>query len=617
MKHGVISVAITAGVLAAVILFNILFSFLSNKFLWVIDTTPSELVTISDYSRELLSAIDEEENEITIYFLADPDELENYELSGHTKGENNSTWGMSYIYNLAKLYEKEFPYIKVDLLDASDDADYIRENFAMSIGVALGPLHIIMANRVNGLTTYRTMQRDEFFTFSTDTLYFRGDDKFTSTVLSLSGENPVAYFIEGHGEDVGTPGDSEDFGKADALMKLFRDAGFVIEKINLTERDFPVDKDDALYGRAGVAVIYGPDTDFKTDLDGDVNEITRLRKYLNRKNHNLMVFMDPETEAMPNLDEYLADYWGIRFEDTVLTVDTKNPTESGAVTDDGYNYYAQYETNTSSPGSALTSSLLTLETLPRAFFGKSRTVAMNTKWSINDESTMVMEGVTAYKLGAAFLTPAKSAIAYKNGGYRVFDADLYEEYVGKYYDAKYNEILPLYTETYYDTAYQNHYDSYLEDYRKEGLTDTEIADKCKAYAEGYVKEHVDAYMASYLTLSDSSPSAVMTLTHASWMYELGETISSYALACGTTDFASEEAIENASFSNRDTLFTAIYLFGKNVLPYDIDIIKVESTSSLAIDSTMTAVWFVILAAVVPAGVIAVGITVTIKRRRHN
>ena len=212
LKHGVLSVAITAGVLAAVILFNIVFSLLSNKFLWIIDTTPSELVQISDYSRELLKGIDEEENDITIYFLADPDELQNYELLGHLKGENSSTWGMSYLYNLAKLYEKEFSYISVALLDASDDADYIREHFAMSIGTSLGPLNIIMENRVGDLTTYRTMQRDDFFTMGADVTYFRGDDKFTSTVLSLSGENPVAYFIEGHGEDLGTPGDMNDFG---------------------------------------------------------------------------------------------------------------------------------------------------------------------------------------------------------------------------------------------------------------------------------------------------------------------------------------------------------------------------------------------------------------------
>jgi len=614
LKRGVISVSITAGVLAAVILFNIVFSLLSNKFLWVIDTTPDELVQISDYSKELLEGIDENENQITIYFLAAPDELENYELMGHQSGENNSTWGMSYIYNLAKLYEKEYSYISVALLDASDDADFIRENFAMSIGMNLGPLHIIMENRVDGLVTYRTMQRDEFFAIGTDIMYFRGDDKFTSTILSLSGENPVAYFVEGHGEDTGPLGDPENFGKAEGLAELFREAGYVIEKIDLSKRDFPSDEDSAFYGRAGVVVIYGPDSDFESDLDGGVNEITRLRKYLNRKNHNLMVFIDPESEKMPNLDEYLEDYWGIAFEDNVVWVDTKDPVASGAVTDDGYHYYARYESNKSSPGYALTSSLLSLETLPRAFFGKSRTIAMNTKWSTSNEQIMISEGMTSYKLGATFLVPELSATIGADGSYRVFDPDLYEEYSEKYEEALREEKLAEYTEKYYQKAYDLHIKAYREEYEKEGLSEAEIAAKCDEYAKRYVEKRL---YDENLRLSESDPAAVMTLTHGSWMYELGESVACYALACGSTDYASIEALENASFSNRDTLFSAMYLFGKNVLPYEIDIVTIRSQSSLSITSAMATVWTVILAVVLPLGVVATCVVVTAKRRRHN
>ena len=615
MKHGLISVSLTAGVLAAIILFNIVFSLLSNKFLWVIDTTPNELVQISDYSKELLKDLDENENHITIYFLAAPDELENYELMGHKKGEDTSTWGMSYIYNLAKLYEKQYSYISVALLDASDDADFIRERFTMSIGMKLGPLNIIMENRVNGISNYRTMQRDDFFVHGTDIMYFRGDDKFTSTILSLSGENPVAYFVEGHGEDTGAPGDAEDFGKAAGLAALFCEAGYVVEKINLSERDFPTDeKDSAFYTRSGVVVIYGPDRDFTSDLDGGVNEITRLRKYLNGKNHNLMVFMDPETEAMPHLSEYLEDYWGIAFEDNVVAVDTKDPVASGAVTEDGYHFYGRYDTNKARPGYALTSSLLALETLPRAFFGKSRTIAMNTKWSTSGELVTISEGMTSYKLGATFLVPALSATVDANGSYRVFDTDLYEEYAAEIEEKLRADKLEEYTEKYYQKMYDQHFESYREDYEKEGLTADEIAKKCDEYAKKYVENRL---YGENFRLSDSDPAAVLTLTYGKWMYELGETVDCYALACGSTDFASKEALENATFSNRDTLFSAMYLFGKNVLPYDIDIITVESESSLSITSGLVTVWTVILAVVIPLGVVATCVVVTNKRRRHN
>ena len=130
LKQSLLWVTITAVVLVAVILFNILFTALAHKYLWVVDTMPNDLVVISDYSRELLEKVDSKQNDITIYFLADPDELENYELLGHQKGESNSTWGMSYIYNLAKYYEKEFSFIKVGLKHSSVSSRVISDLFA-------------------------------------------------------------------------------------------------------------------------------------------------------------------------------------------------------------------------------------------------------------------------------------------------------------------------------------------------------------------------------------------------------------------------------------------------------------------------------------------------------
>ena len=620
LKQSLLWVAITAVVLAAVILFNILFTALANKYLWVVDTMPNDLVVISDYSRELLEQVDSKQNDITIYFLADPDELNNYELLGHQKGESNSTWGMSYIYNLAKYYEKEFPFVKVDTLDTSADADYIRENFAMTVGTSLTPLTIVMENRVDGRMSYRTMQRDEFFSITETTMYFRGDDKFTSTLLSLTGEKSVAYFVEGHGEKIGEAGKDEsasDFGNASALVRLFEQAGYLVQKINLAKEDFPEQSDDIVAGGASTVVLFGPQSDFLTDADG-VNEITRLRKYLNKKNHNLMVFMDPGTEEMPVLDEYLYDYWGVAFEDNIILADTKDPLKSPALSDDGYTFLADYELNTTSPGSALTSSLTVLDTLPGAYFGKSRTVSMKTAWSNNNEAVYDQELSTSFKLGATFLTPKQSAAIFEdNGGYRVFDKTLYESYVEKYDKEKREEITALYTEERYQTYYDAYYDSSKEEFEKENLSAEEIAKKCDEYTKKRIEEDVESFMRSYIEYAESNASALMTLTHGAWTYATSEAVNLYLLACGSTAFASEEAIENAAYSNRDTLYSAIYLFGKNVLPYDIDIIKIESPSSLAIADGAANGWTIFLSAILPLVLVAAGTVVVIRRRKHN
>lgn len=620
LKQSLLWIAITAIVLVAVILFNILFTALAHKYLWIVDTMPNDLVLISDYSRELLDQVDSKQNNITIYFLADPDELENYELLGHQKGESSSTWGMSYIYNLAKYYEKEFPFVTVDILDTEADADYIRENFAMTVGTSLTPLTIVMENRVDGRMSYRTMQRDEFFSITETTMYFRGDDKFTSTMLSLTGENPMAFFVEGHGEKIGDLGVDEsasDFGNASALVRLFEQAGYVVQKINLANEDFPEQSEDIVAGGAATVVLFGPQSDFLTDANG-VNEITRLRKYLNRKNHNLMVFMDPDTEEMPHLDEYLYDYWGVEFEDNIILADTSDPLKSPAVSNDGYSFLADYELDTVSPGSALTSSLTVLDTLPGAYFGKTRTIAMKTAWSSNNEATLDQELSTSFKLGATFLAPKQSAAIFENGdGYRVFDKTLYESYVEKYDQAKREEITALYTEERYQNYYDAYYESSREEFEKENLSADEIAKKCDEFAKESVNDDVESFMRSYLEYAESNASALMTLTHGGWSYALSESVNLYLLACGSTAFASEEAIGNAAYSNRDTLYSAIYLFGKNVLPYDIDIIKIETPSSLAIDDSSANGWTIFLSGILPLVFVATGAVVVIRRRKHN
>ena len=615
-KRGMLSVAITSGVLVAVILFNLLFTFLANRFLWVIDTMPNDLVKISDYSKELLDQVDPETNDIKLYFLAAPDELNNYELTGHKKGESGSSWGMSYIYNLAKLYEKEFGYFSVALLDTSEDADYIRQNFALTIGTNLTPLTMVMTNTVEGRTSYRTVSRDEFFLWSNDAMYFRGEDKLTSTILSLSGESPVAYFLEGHGENVGPAGDESDFGSASSLAGLFEEAGYIVKKIDLSKTDFPAENDDAVHGAAATVVIYGPTEDF--DVSANANEITRLRKFLHRKHHNLMVFKDPGTGAMPHLDEYLADYWGVEFEDNIVQADTSDLSNTAAISKDGLSYYADYQLDKSSPGSTLTSALTTLDSLPGAYFGKSCTIAMKKNWSSNQSTASAVEGWTSYKLGAAFLTPALSTAVYANGGgYACFDSDIYEKFVAEHYDEKYASILAEYTDKRYQKYYDTHYEKNREDYEKEGLSAAEIDAKCKTFAENTVKEDAERFMSSWLALREGDPYAVMTLTHGQWMYKTNETVPMYLLACGSTAYASNDAIENAAYSNRDVLYSAVYLFSKNVLPYDIDVIKLVDTSALSISDAMTVTWTVILCAVMPLSVIGAGIFVLIRRRKHN
>ena len=89
LRHGSVSVGITALVLAAVILVNIAVSALCSGQRWFIDLTTEPLYTLSDAANSLLGSTIESANanrpaddpvEVDIIFCADPDMLYKHDL---------------------------------------------------------------------------------------------------------------------------------------------------------------------------------------------------------------------------------------------------------------------------------------------------------------------------------------------------------------------------------------------------------------------------------------------------------------------------------------------------------------------------------------------------------
>ncbi len=190
-------------------------------------------------------------------------------------------------------------------------------------------------------------------------------------------------------------------------------------------------------------------------------------------------------------------------------------------------------------------------------------------------------------------------------------------YADKYYAAKYDEVYPAVYEEMYESFYQNLYEELEKSPEAEGLTEQAIDERCRTGAQGKVKAEAQARMNRWLTLETARQPAIMTLTHASWMYEKNETANFYALACGSTSFASNEILNNAAYGNRDVLFSAVYLFSRNVMPYDIDVVAVENPSSLAIKDGAATAWLVVLSVVIPMIALSIGIAVTVRRKKHN
>ena len=316
LKHGAIGMAITALVLVAVLLANLLFTWLAKEKLLYIDMSSEQFFEITDDMAAYLDELDPNENNVIIYFLQEADLLTNmtfdysneyYKEAGYDESYYSSnTWGMGFVHKFALVLAQEYSFISVDYLDMEDDADFL-DNFKSTVGSELGVQDVIIDNYAvvrnddgtpkldeNGKEirrhNFRICSRDSFFTFEEEAKHvfaFNGYYRFTATIMSLSGSTPVAYFTTGHGEKVGDPNDPNDFGKAQGLAELFLNAGFDSRKIDLS-----TDYEEFLADTRGrILVVFGPESDF----DGyeaettSVNEISVMRKYVNTENHNLWI----------------------------------------------------------------------------------------------------------------------------------------------------------------------------------------------------------------------------------------------------------------------------------------------------------------------------------------
>ena len=329
-KYGSTALAFTCVCVAAVIVFNLIFSSLADRFLWSIDMTKSQLFSLSDATHELLKDIDQE---ITINFCQPLDTLI----------EDSS---QNLIYQCAKEYEKAYDNIKIEYLDIITNPSVI-DKYATSSNTRIKTTSVIVTSD----TDFRTFTLESFFATDAETsevLAFDGEIKFTTAILQLCSDKPIAYFSTGHGEVTGT----SDANRPD-LWKLFETAGYDVKTIDLTKEEF--DKE------AQVLIINAPKKDF-FGFNNEINEIDKIADFIDDLG-NLMVFVDPETPDLPEL-EALLEEWGIGIEDAVIKDDVN------ALSGDGLKLNAYYPTDTM--GSSLHSTIRSYDSVPKTVVGYAR-----------------------------------------------------------------------------------------------------------------------------------------------------------------------------------------------------------------------------------------------------
>ena len=384
-KYSSASAAFTAIIVLLVMLVNAAFSLLAMRHSLYIDLTDTSLWTLSDAAKEVIGAA---EGEITITFCHDRDYIE-------------SSATMKYINQTALEIEKEFDNIHVRYVNSILEPQMIKP-YLYNSADTISPTHIIVESgdptgREEGDKPgeYRVYKADAFFVTDTNTgkvWAYNGEEIFAAACLAVTAdEEPTAYFTTRHGESV-------DAAFVNTLIK----AGYAVNTIDLATADIPADCrlliiNDPLWDFAGYN-IYDKDA---------VSEIAKIDKFL-ENNGTLMVFKDPETEYLKNLEEFLYE-WGIVFGDGVVT-DLGN-----SITMDGKSIVAEYPSGTLA--ASIHKDISSLAAPPKTIVKSASPIYVSDIYTAGrDENggatnSYVYSGNNAYReLSAVLLSPSSASV---------------------------------------------------------------------------------------------------------------------------------------------------------------------------------------------------------------
>ncbi len=562
--------AITASVVAAVIAFNILFSFVADRFMWQLDETVTRYTNVGNVSmytateefldvmREFVipqidklnaeASASEEPRTINIIFCAERDEI-------------HATDKMRLLQYTALCLQKEFPdHVTVSYIDIEKNPSAVQKYKATSSSNIYSHQIIFEFG-----TEYRVRAYDYFFLksdeSSTDHWAYNGEQKIASILLALTRAiSPIAGFITNHGEDVAS---------CTTFRTLVERAGYDVIDIDLSK--------DAIPDDCRLLICYDPQTDFlglgndayDPDTDG-ASEIKKLDDFLD-KAYSFMLFVDKDTPELPVLEEYMEE-WGVTISrgenadgdlmnytirDTVQKLDK-----------DGYTPIADYVTT--GTGASLTSAMQDVAYPAKVIFPNATAITMADTYRVT-----YVEPESSTSSALSSLTGTAST-----------------------------EEEPSYS---YGSYYRNGVSRAFYDVFNAGVNAT-----AEAFGKTY-EVATEQNRFKLMTLSVES----RTLMETNY---LSTNEPSYVAVFGSTEFASNALLDSAAYGNADALAATLRTTGHEVLPADLEF-KAFKKYSVDTDAyqpdTENVIATTVLMTLLPLALCAtIGVCVHVKRRNR-
>lgn len=302
LRHGRTARVLTVVVVALVILLNVVFQIVGDRFPLTLDLTGD--YTLSDTSIELAKSVTKP---IDIIVFAPEEAFSNTNSAAAQKftyGFEQPAQALSEFYNAVKQYKTYSDgKVNVTFIDMNSNPTAVNNYKAYTTDtIESGDILFISGDRCKTASV-----STDLFTADSSSYYTTGQYSFTSTV-----EQTLATKIKSVQDTADRvltlfTGHSEDSAVMQGLQQVYNLNGYDLEEIDLT-------KSAEINESTVCAVIPAPTVDYSK------NEIERLRSWLSndgKEGRNLLVFTHP-TASLPNLYEFLEVEYGLEVTDNLV-----------------------------------------------------------------------------------------------------------------------------------------------------------------------------------------------------------------------------------------------------------------------------------------------------------
>ena len=278
LKHGTYSMAVTAVVIAIVVVLNLVVQEIPSKYR-EIDLSSQKLYTIGEQTEKILKNL---KKDVTLYYIAQD-------------GTESSD-----IKNLLEKYEEGSKHITVEQKDPAVSPKFASQYTSDNIS---NNSIIVVCGDKSKVVDYSSMYETSinYQTYSQEVTGFDGEGQLTSAINYVVSDNmPVLYNLEGHDES----------SMSETMKETIEKANIEIKSLNLLSEEAVPDDAECLF-------IFAPATDLTKE------EAHKIISYLKNGGKALIV-SNYTDEDMPNFESVLENYGVQPVDGIVLEGNTDN-----------------------------------------------------------------------------------------------------------------------------------------------------------------------------------------------------------------------------------------------------------------------------------------------------